>query len=310
MAHAPTPALKPLRIPLLLAGLAGCALLARGDDGPPGWLENLHLTAGGSVTQVDNISRTSHAPSRRDATTYEFNLGSSQPRQLARNLLLVASVEAASLSVPDHELTDHLRFGGRLTLQRKFGLGPQATVLAFNAGAAYKSARLAADRGWTTEAGVQLAKRVLPNLRLAAGASVLEHAARSATFDLNQHAFSVEARWDIDQRWSLAGSAGRLSGDIVANAAWPVWAQAISGGFGQAVFDYYTARPWKTTHLYGPGWVSYNVEADVDLWSVSLAYAFSDRTSLELRRAGAYVVNQLGIAYPTGSWGLGLSHRF
>jgi hypothetical protein len=302
--------MSPCRICLLWCGLAVLTVSCRAQTGAPAWLENLHLTANGGVTQVDNLSRTSHGPTRKDATTYEFSLGSSHPRQLTRSLLLVASAEASSLIVPDYDLTNYLRFAGRLALQTKFGLGPQATVLKFSAGAAYKSSRFAADRGWTTEAGIQLAKRVLPNLRLAANASLLEHTARSAVFDLSQHAFSLEAQWDIDDHWTLSGSAGRLSGDIVANAAWPIWAQAINGGYGQTVSSYYNSRPWTITHLYGPNWVSYNVEADVDLWSVTLAYAFNDRTSVELRKAGAYVVNRIGVAYPTDSWGLGLTHRF
>jgi hypothetical protein len=298
------------RLGLLLCGLAALAACGRAETGISDLLKKLHLTAIGSVARVDNLSRTSNEPTRKAGTTYEFSLSSSQPRQLTRNLLLVANAEASSLTVPDYDLTNTLRFAGHLSLQTKFGLGPQATVLKFSAGGAYKSSRFPADRGWTTEAGVQLAKRVLPNLRLAANAGLLEHAARGAVFDLNQHSFSVEAQWDLTDRWTVAGSAGRISGDIVANAAWPIWAQAIGGGFGQTVSAYYNARPWTVTHLYGPNWVSYNVEADVDLWTVTLAYAFNDRTSVELRKAGADVVNRIGVTYPTASWGLSVTHRF
>jgi hypothetical protein len=85
---------------------------------------------------------------------------------------------------------------------------------------------------------------------------------------------------------------------------------ALGGAFGPTIQQYYTARPWTTTHLYGEGWVSYNVEADVDLWSVSLGFSVSDRTSLELRRSAAFVVNRVGVTYPTDSWSVGLSHRF
>ncbi|HEY8995816.1 MAG TPA: hypothetical protein VIM71_14215 [Lacunisphaera sp.] len=293
-----------------MCGFLALATCGQAATAVPDWLESLHLIATGGVNQVDNLSRTSYEPTRKDAITYEFSVSSALPRQLTRNLLLTASAEASSLSVPDYDLTDNVRFAGRLALQTKFGLGPQATVLKFSAGTSYKSARFAGDRGWTTEAGVQVSKRVLANVRLAANASLLEHDARSATFDLNQHSFSVDAQWDIDDHWTLSASAGRLGGDIVANAAWTVWAQAISGGFGPAVSTYYNARPWTVTHLYGPKWVSYNVEADVDLWSISLGYAFNARTSVEVRRTGAYVVNRIGIAYPTDSWGLSLTHRF
>lgn len=310
MDRPPPPALKSyltLFSALLLALPAG---FAQRETATPSWLDKLHLSASGTVGRTDNISRTSHEPTRKDAETYELSLASPHSRQLSRNFLLIATAEATALAVPDYDLTANNRFGGRLTLQRKFGLGPQATVLQVNASAGFKDARLDDDRGWTTEAGLQLSKRVLPNLRLAANASWLEHTARRDTFDLGQNSYSAEIRWDINDRWSLAGSAGRLSGDIVANASWPIWGMALSGAFGPTVQQYYTSRPWKTTHLYGDGWVSYNVEADVDLWSVSLGFAATDRTSLELRRSAAYVVNHVGVTYPTDSWSLGLSHRF
>lgn len=293
-----------MRVAALLLAMAGRALAAAD------WLEGLHLTATGSASWVDNLSRTSAVANRQDAQTYEFSLGSTQLRQLAPNILLVAGSEVSSLTVPDFRLTDHLKAGGRLALQTKFGLGPQAVVLQVSGAATYKSARLQADRGWGGEFSVQLAKRLWPDLRIAAQASWLEHNARRAAFDLNQHAYRLEAQWDIDERWSLSGSAGRLSGDIVANAAWPVWVMALAGDFGPAVQHYYSARPWMVTNLYGAGWTSYNVEAEVDLWSLALGCRLGDRTSLELRRAGAFVVNKLGITYPTSSWSLGLHHRF
>ncbi len=295
----------------LLLLLVPLALVARAQEGAAtSWIENLHLTASGGAAWVNNLSRTSYEPTRKDATTYEFKLSGGQPRQLASSVLLVASGEINTLTVPEYNLADNLRAGGRLALQKKFGLGPLAPVLQFSAGLTYKAARFADDRGWTTEAGVQLAQRVLPNLRLAASAQWLEHAAPDPYFDLNQRSYSVEANWDIGDRWSLNGSVSRLSGNIVANAAWPVWAQALNGGLGTSVQNYYASRPWAITNIYGPNWVTYNVEAHVDLWSATLTYALSDHTSVELRKSAAYVINEIGIRYPTDSWGLSLTHRF
>lgn len=299
-----------LRRLLLLSTLLALTARAQEENRAAGWIENLHLSATGTAAWVENHSRTSAEVNRADAATYELSLGGTLPRQLASSVLFVASGEISSLLVPEYELADNFKTGGRLSLQRKFGLGPLAPVLLFNVGGTYKSARLAGDRGWTTDAGVQLAKRVLPNLRLAASAAWLEHNARSALWDLNQRTYSLEASWDIDERWTLAGSVGRLEGDIVANATWPVWGKALGGGFGPTVQDYYSARPWSVTDIYGSGWVSYNVEADVDLWSVALTYACSDHAAIELRKSAAYVVNRIGVTYPTDSWGLGLNYRF
>lgn len=294
----------------LLSALFAGTLLVPGQISGAGWLDTVTVTAAGTASWVENISRTSFEPARRDTATYELSLNASRHRQLASAWILHGSVGATLLTVPDYDLDNHLELGPRLGLQRKFGLGPLAPVLHFDAGMTYKSARLAADRGWTAEAGVRLGKRFTPGFKAGLTGRWIEHNARSATFDLSQHSFSFDVTWDITEQWSLSGSAGRLSGDIVANAPWSVWSQAITGGLGATVFNYYTARPWEVTGLYGAGWASYNVEADVDLWSLSATYAISARTAAELRYGSAFVVNKIGIRYPTDSWGLSVVHRF
>jgi hypothetical protein len=294
---------------LLLALLMG-NVCAQGRAPVAGWLENLSVTAAGTVSQVENISRTSAEPNRKDAETYELSLGVGRHQQLAPNWLLQVGADAVLLTVPDYDLANQFKVGPRLGLQRKLGLGPLAPVLQLDTALTYKSARLAADRGWTAEASLRVGKRFTPGFKAGIAGQWVEHSARSAVFDLQQYSFSADATWDLSDRWSFSGSVSRLTGDIVANAAWPVWAQAITGGFGPEVFNYYTSRPWTVTHLYGAGWVSYNVEADVDLWSLAATYAISDHTTAELRYSSAFVVNKIGIRYPTDSWGLSLVHRF
>jgi hypothetical protein len=300
---------SPGKLALLAALLAGSAL-AQGRSAAAGWLDNLTVTAAGTASWVENLSRTAAAANRKDAATYELNLSAGRHRQLASAWLLHGSVDATLLTVPDYDLGDHVKLGPRLGLQRKFGLGPLAPVLQLDTALTYKSARLDADRGWTAEASLRLGKRFTPSLKAGLTGQWIEHNARSATFDLTQHSFTVDATWTITEQWSLSGSAGRLSGDIVANASWPVWGQAISGGFGPTVAMYYNSRPWEVTNMYGPGWASYNVEADVDLWSLAAAFALSDRTTAEIRYSSAFVVNKIGVRYPTDSWGLSVVHRF
>jgi hypothetical protein len=295
---------------ILLGALLTGQLCAQGRAPAAGWLDNLSVTAAGTASWVENISRTSAEPNRKDAETYELSLGASRHQQLAPNWLLHAGADAVLFTVPDYDLANHFKVGPRIGLQRKLGLGPLAPVLQLDTALTYKSARLAADRGWTTEASLRLAKRFAPNFKAGLSSLWVEHAARSAVFDLAQHSLSLDATWDVSEKWSLSGSVGRLSGDIVANAAWPVWAQAITGGFGPEIFNYYTSRPWTVTDLYGPGWVSYSVEADVDLWSLAVNWAISEHTTAELRHNSAFVVNKIGIRYPTDSWGLSLVHRF
>lgn len=295
-----------LRLAVLLAGAGWVPARAGAAD----WWESVVVTTEGSVNWVNNLSRTSDAPTRKNGSTYELSLGAIQHRQLARDWFLHTGVEAALFGATKYDLAGRIDLGPQVGLQRKFGLGPLAPTLQFDAAATYRAARFSGDRGWTVKTGLHLAKRFTPSFRAGLGGQWLEHYARSATFDLQQHSFFVEAAWDINARWSLSGSAGRTSGDIVANAAGAVWAQAISGGFGPEIFDYYTARPWETTNVYGPGWVSYNVEADVDLWSLKATYAVSRQTMAEIRYQSAFSVNYTGIRYPSDSWGLAFAHRF
>ena len=302
--------MNPLAKRMLLAALLAGGASAQDRAPAAGWLGNLAVTAAGTASWVENLSRTSAAPTRKDAATYELSLAASRHQQLAPAWLLHAGADATLFNVPDYTLANQLKLGLRLGVQRKFGLGPLAPVLQLDTALTSKSARLAADRGWTAEASLRLAKRFTSALKAGVSGQWLQHDARSPVFDLQQHSFSVDATWDVSERWSLSGSVGRLSGDIVANAAWPVWAQAISGGFGPVVAGYYNSRPWSVTDIYGPGWVSYNVEADVDLWSLAASYALSDRTTAELRHSSAFVVNKIGVRYPTDSWGLSVVHRF
>src|SRR5258708_5572673 len=272
-------------------GLTLLSVPAFAQDRAPAasWLDNLTVTASGTANWVDNLSRTSFAPTRKDAATYELDLSAKRHQQLAPDWLLHGGADATFFTAPEYDLTNHLKLGPRLGLQRKFGLGPLAPVLQLDTALSYKAARLDADRGWTAEVSLRLAKRFTSSFQAGLSGQWLEHDARSATFDLDQHSYSVDATWDFSEHWSFSGSAGRLGGNIVANAAWSVWGQAIYGGFGPVVSNYYNSRPWEVTNLYGSGLVSYSVEADVGLWSLATTYTISEHTTAEFRYSSAFV---------------------
>jgi len=299
---------------LLLVFLTGMGLAARGQTSVQteagGWLDNLSVSAASSATWVRNISRTSFAPTRIDALRLEFDTTAEQHRQLAPDWLLTLGASADYTAVPDYDLTSQLKLGPAVVLQRKFGLGPLAPVLQFNASCTYEATRLAGDRGWTAEAGVRLAKRILPELKVAVDGRWREHYASSDIFAIQQRSIDVEAVWDINARWRLTGSATWLQGGIVANAEWSVYSQAISGAFGPTVQRYYSSIPFGITNSYGAGWTAYNVHAKVTLWSAALAYALTEHATLEFRLDDVYVINYVNVRYPTESWGLGLNYRF
>lgn len=293
---------------LVVALVTGGTVIA--GDTTPSWLEDLHLTSSATASWVENASRTSNEPTRKDALTYEFSLGASRPQQVARNWLLDLGAGAEFLTEPEFDRNSSFTAGPRAGGQHKFGLGPLAPVLRFDAAYTYKSARIRTNSGWTAESGLRLSKRLNSSLKIAASGQWFEHHARSSTFDIQQRTVSVEATWDIVERWRLSATAGRLSGRIVANAAGPVWEAAEDGALGPAIASYYRSIPNEVTDSYGPGWVSYKVEAHANLWSAALARELTDHTTLELRFSSVYVVNHVDVRYPTDSWGLSLIHRF
>src|SRR3954467_7343827 len=70
------------------------------------WLEKVSFTASGTANWVENLSRTSAEPFRRDAETYELSLGASHHRQLAPNWLLHAGADASWFIVPAYDLAN------------------------------------------------------------------------------------------------------------------------------------------------------------------------------------------------------------
>ncbi len=309
MAGPATPVMIDPRKSLLIAGLLVGGTVARADS-TPSWLDNLHLSASATTEWTENISRTSYEPTRKDAASYDLSLGATQPRQLAPDWLLTFGAGAEFIGVPAFEKTDNFNLGPQLGLQRKFGLGPLAPVLQFNTSYTYKAARYAPDRGGSLDASLRLAKRLSPDLKVALSGQWFKHYADSALFTTQQRTISAEVSYDLSERWRLTGSVGRMQGTLVANAAAGVYYSAMAGAFGPAVAQYYSAIPWEETNLYGDEWISYLVEAHADLWSVSLAYAVTDRTTLELHNNSVFVVNEVKVRYPNDSFGLSVIHRF
>lgn len=304
--------LNPFLVAASLSLIAPSHALAQSAarEGAASFLSNVSLSASGSAAWVENLSRSSNPLDMREAMVYDVNVAAAKTHQISRNWLLTAGADASIYSVPDFDRNTRYGVGVRGGLQRKFGLGPLAPVLSFNTSYAYQDARIDADDGATLTGSINLSKRIIPSLRVGATAEWLDHYARSATYDIQQRTLSIDATWDITERWRLSGSAGRLSGRLVATAGAFVWNRAITGLLGATIANYYNSVPWEVTDGYAPGWVSYNVESDVDLWSVGLARRFFENTSVELRLSSAYATNIVNVRYLTRNWAIGVAHRF
>ena len=274
------------------------------------WWEGIAVVATPAAGRVENISRTSDGPTRKDATTYELAVNAGLNRQVAREWLLGVGIEANTFLEPKFDRNNRSSFGPRASLQRKFGLGPLAPILQVDVGYFHQATRYGSARGETAEAGLRVGKRLNSFLKVGAFGRWLEHAARGAVFDLTQRTAGLDATWDLADRWSLSGSVSWLDGHVVTHAAPAVWAKALAGDLGPAVAAYYKTVPREVTELYGPGWFSYITEARADLWSLALAYRVSESVAVEAHAGSTLVVNEVDVRYPVKSWGISLSSRF
>ncbi|WP_438479445.1 hypothetical protein [Oleiharenicola lentus] len=293
-----------------LAAALGFSLAHAAPSGAAGFLDNITVSANASGGWVENLSRSSNPLDMRESMQYDANVTAGASRQISRNWLLTYGADAGYYTIPEFDRNAYFTIGMRGGLQRKFGLGALAPVLSFNTSYVYKDARINSNDGGTLTGSVNLSKRIIPSVRVGATAEWLDHYAQGGVFDTQQRTLSIDAAWDITDKWRLSGSAGQLSGKIVATAGATVWGRAQAGFLGPAIAAYYNTTPSETTNAFGPGWVSYIVEADVDLWSVALTHSFSENTSVNLNLSSAYATNIVNVRYLQRTWGFGLAHRF
>lgn len=286
---------------LLAAGILCAALPAPAVD--------LRLKA--STTWAENISRSSSPLDGQDALIGEAAVSARLlDRQLASGLTARAEAEAGALASPRFSRLNQLTLGARGRLQYKFGLGPFAPVVQAEAGLAAKAARVSAANGGTAAASLGVAKRLTESWRIRAAGDWQRHYGRDETFDTLHRRLAAELTWDITPQWQLTYGFGRLWGDFTASASAAVWDRALAGQLGAPIAAYYNTVPRLRAGLYAPGWVSYRVHGEADLWWLELSPALTDRTSLSLRYDHVFTVNRVNVRYRQDLWTLGLLHAF
>ncbi len=272
------------------------------------FLQNLRAQA--TVTWAENLSRTSALPNQKSARVLAVTVNAGHARQLNSDWLLQSDAELGGTWVPQYDALDTFNAGAHATLRRKFGLGALAPVLEFNAGLTGAASHERGRSGWKLDGGVRLAKRFTENWRVAAGMDWEEFFARRQPFDVTNHRAVVETTWDITDRWQVNLGGARLWGQLTANAAPGVWAQAIGGGLGPVIFNTYNRLAWEVTDTYGPGWVAYRINCHADMWWLELAPALTEKTSLSLRYEFVKVINEIDIRYDSAFWSLSVVHQF
>lgn len=265
---------------------------------------------GATATYAENISRTSYEPTAQDAAVFTVDGAYLHAKQLAPNWTLIGAVEASAEHVGRFSALNRAAAGARASVRHKFGLGPMVPVL--EAGVALTAVRFdeSGRSGWREEGFASLSQRVTESWRVVATANWESFTAARAPFDTHARRLGLETYYDVTDTWQFAAGVSRLHGQLVANAAWSVWGQAIGGALGPTVQQYYTSIPWEVSNTFGSGWVAYRVECRADFWWTQIAARLSDRTSLPLRYESVKVINRIGVRYDSAFWSLGVLHRF
>jgi hypothetical protein len=294
-----------LRIPasaLLLLLVGPAALSASGLS--------LDYTAEASYLWTENLGRASGQTDFRDTSGIEADVTVGASRQLSSGLVGRVQLEAGALVVPDYELVNEATFGPRAILSKKFGLGPQAPVLALEAATIGRIARIDENNGVTLQGAATLSKRFNSVLSARLRGDWQEHVADAATYDV--HHLGVEGGVSVDAtdrlRFTLGG--GYLDGTFTAGASAARFAGALAGALGPEVASYYAGVPQTVTDAFGPGWVAYRVEGDAYYHFLELSPAITDQIALNLRYERVHATNIVDVDYRQDIFSLSAIYRF
>lgn len=270
----------------------------------------LDYTVRGAYLYTENLGRASGATDFRDTSGYETELIVGASRQLASGLAGRVQLEASYEAAPDYDLLAEGNIGPRASLQKKFGLGVQAPVLAVSAATLGRFARIDENDGVTLQGAVALSKRFNPFFSAQLRGEWQEHVADAATFDV--HHYGGEARLDFDptDRARLSIGGGYRSGTFTAGASAARFAGALAGALGPEVAAYYTATPKTVTDAFQPGWVTYRVEGDIDYFWIEFSPALTDSLSLAIRYERNHATNSVDVQYRQDIFSIGALYRF
>jgi len=263
-----------------------------------------------STTWAENIGRSSSPADWHDTLVGEASVSVSLGRQLASGLTAGLTAEATVLASPRFERLGFATAGTRAQLQHKFGLGPLAPVVQASAGIAVREARISGDDGYSTSASLGLAKRFTETWRARVEGDWQQHYAASEAFDTHSQRLIGELAWDFHPRWRATYGYGRQWADFTATASQGVWSRALSGGLGATIAGYYNTVPTFVTDAYRPGWTTYRVEGEAELWWLELSPALSEQTSLSLRYDSVFTKNIIHVKYRQDLWSLSVLHAF
>lgn len=268
------------------------------------------ITARGTYTWTENLTRASGPADYRDAASYGAELTFGTARALESGFLLRPQIYASYTTTPEYDLLNSGELGSRLVVQRKFGLGPTAPVVALDATVGGRLGRLEGADALITKAGVTFAKRFNPYFAVDLRGEIGRDWAREQVYEVTNRDLIATIAVDPHPRLRFTTGAGRRWGTFLATASAARFAGALGGGLGPRVADYYADSPQSADGIFGPGWISYRVRGEADFVFFDLSPVITDQTSLSIRYERVKSVNIVDVEYYQDIFRVALMHAF
>ncbi|MFH1496944.1 MAG: hypothetical protein ABII82_03875 [Verrucomicrobiota bacterium] len=268
------------------------------------------FTARGTYTWTENLTRASGPADYRDAASYGAELTFGTVRSLESGFLLRPQLYASYTTTPEYDLLNSGELGSRLVVQRKFGLGPTAPVVAVDATVGGRLGRLDGADALVTQAGVTLSKRFSPYAAVDLRGEIGRDWAREEVYEVTNRDLIATIALDPHPRLRFTTGAGRRWGTFLATASAARFAGALAGGLGPRVANYYAGSPQAADGIFGPGWISYRVRGEADFFFFDLSPVISDQTSVSIRYERVKSVNIVDVDYYQDIFRVALMHAF
>lgn len=277
----------------------------------PAWAAlPLDYTARGTYLWTENLGRASGPVDFRDTSSLRADFAVGTSKEFSSGLTGRVQLEASHLCTPDYDLLDEGGFGPRASLRKKFGLGPEAPVLAFEAATLGRFARIDENDGITLQGAVTLSKRFNPVLSAQLRGDWQENVAEGSTFDVHHYAGEARIILDPTDRVRLSIGGGYLTGTFTAGASAARFAGALGGALGSEVADYYATVSRTVTNAFQPGWTAYRVEGDIGFYWIELSPALTDSLSLSIRFERNHATNVAEVEYRQDIFSVSAIYRF
>lgn len=183
----------------------------------PAWQPSLAATA----TWNDNASNAERASDEIGALQLRADASARARHALPDGMALVYGASVSAEWWPRFNDLDEIAAGPQIELQRKFGLGPLAPIVALGGNARLVGAQDSDRAGIEGDVRLEFRKRLSDFVRVGVSGELSRHSANASVFSRTGRALAASLDYDLDDVWRLSISAQWRDGDVVSYATPP-----------------------------------------------------------------------------------------